>query len=222
VSWASFRLRVRLALTALGRIGDRVVDHERLPANGGLQADGGSLSAAADGPPSSVRVPLRSSPEEARALPPALTRPTRIPDESRARETHGRGVETLLSHRRETRSLPIAGSSPGPRFGSTHAPGAPAGIGNDGAFLSYMSHLRTPFRPHGSRARPPRRAGEDLGRRGFSFTISHISATNVPSIQTVTRVGWRSIGLMVFSRRGKLLYARVARTAGSPCASSPG
>jgi len=205
VSWASFRLRVRLALTPLGASATAWWIMNRLLRTEVYRLMAGPCPQQPTGPPSPFAFHSVSSPEEARALPPALLGQLESQTRAGLAKLTGEGSRLYYLTAGDAVACQLL-FQPGPEIRVDMPPGLRLGIGNDGAFLSYM-YTYGPFRRMGAGRDLLRRAGEDLGRRGFSFTISHISATNVPSIQTVTRVGWRSIGLMVFSRRGKLLYA---------------
>lgn len=72
------------------------------------------------------------------------------------------------------------------------------------AFLSYLyTHER--HRRQGAAGELIRAVRADLARRGFSEIVAHVSATNVPSLTTFRRDGWKRAGTIATTTGGRLL-----------------
>jgi ribosomal protein S18 acetylase RimI-like enzyme len=81
------------------------------------------------------------------------------------------------------------------------------------AFLSYL-HTREHCRRMGMGAELVRLACEDLARDGYRRVLCHVSGTNVPSLNTFKRAGWKRLGRFLTTRTGKLLVQRRLSAAG--------
>lgn len=207
MSWARFRERLGLALSPGGVaatawwISNKVLRTEAYQ----LLACRYSTQPTGEIPPSRFLFHFVSQPEEASGLPESVL--TQLESQTRqgiadlARQ--GSSVYFLASGSSVACQLLVVR---GPDIRVDVPAGLRLGVGNDGAFVSYV-YTHAAFRRMGAARELLLRVGKDLGRRGIGFAVAHVSVTNVPSLQTFARAGWKSVGMMAFTRGGRLLFA---------------
>jgi GNAT superfamily N-acetyltransferase len=96
--------------------------------------------------------------------------------------------------------------TPGDRVRVDTPSGLVLSIGSACAFVSYV-YTHEAYRRTGAARRLLAEAEADLARLGITHVFAHVSATNVPSLQTFRKAGWRQSGVMVFSRKGRMLFS---------------
>jgi ribosomal protein S18 acetylase RimI-like enzyme len=124
----------------------------------------------------------------------------------------GMGVSSLLARGNRLYVL-VEGTDPVCQLSIYHGPSVDVdtpgqlrfAFGPDKAFLAYLyTHARHRRRGTASLLLPL--VAQDLRARGIEHILAHVGATNVPSLNTFSRSGWKIVGKFVANRHGRLAH----------------